>query len=165
MRQLDGNVWNGIWRIGPSPDINAQAELAGEASKDDLQRFEPAVPQSQHRCTPKSSCYRSGLCYAGFQPWLNQDCRKKCQPEWAINIRAHRWSLPESNMSQHWIGFQSSTRRAREAGRQYHLVKRHNCVLGYMVTKLYSASRGPWCGRRRNARRIARSGRAGRWWE
>jgi len=43
------------------------------------------------------------------------------------------------------------------------LHKRRHYKLGYTVTRL--ALRGPgWCGRRRGARRIARSGRGGRWW-
>jgi transposase len=43
------------------------------------------------------------------------------------------------------------------------LQKRHNYKLGYTVTRLALQGRG-WCGRRRGARRIARSGRGGRWW-
>src|SRR5947209_3615862 len=43
------------------------------------------------------------------------------------------------------------------------LHKRHHYKLGYTVTRLALQGRG-WCGRRRGARRIARSGRGGRWW-
>ena len=43
------------------------------------------------------------------------------------------------------------------------LQKRHHYKLGYTVTRLALHGRG-WCGRRRGARRIARSGRGGRWW-
>src|ERR1700736_623929 len=42
------------------------------------------------------------------------------------------------------------------------LVKRHNYVLGYTVTKLHLHR--AWCRRLRSARHIARSGHAGRWW-
>jgi hypothetical protein len=43
------------------------------------------------------------------------------------------------------------------------LHKRHHYKLGYTVTRLALQGRG-CCGRRRGARRIARSGRGGRWW-
>ena len=42
------------------------------------------------------------------------------------------------------------------------LVKRHGYKLGYTVTKLHLHRAGSGRGRRRNARRIARSGRDGR---
>ncbi len=42
------------------------------------------------------------------------------------------------------------------------LIKRHNYVLGYTVTKLH-LHRAGLCTRRRSARPIARSGRAVRW--